>query len=65
MLVAPKRGREERLTNAQFNHELLDWSSDVRYLLYRENHPVSHSHIYLLPMQSPPSGRQPVPLLKT
>jgi Tol biopolymer transport system component len=57
--------REERLTNGTLNHELLDWSSDNRYLLYREYNPVSHSDLYLLNMKSSPTGREALPFLVT
>jgi len=57
--------REERLTDAASNQELLDWSSDNRYLLYREYDPVNHSDIFLLPMQATPSGRRAKPFLTT
>ena len=39
--------------------------ADGGYLLYRENHPASHSDVYLLPMRPAPSERKPVPLLTT
>jgi eukaryotic-like serine/threonine-protein kinase len=55
-------GSEERLTEGGDNKVVLDWSSDGRYLLYREEHPRAGRDLMALRLAG---DRKPIAVVKT
>jgi len=55
-------GKEERLTEGPTPKQLLDWSRDGRFLLYRDNDPKTGRDLVALPLEG---DRKPIPVVHT
>jgi Tol biopolymer transport system component len=55
-------GQEERLSEGSNSKIVLDWSKDGKYLLYREENPVTNRDLMALPLQG---DRKPIPVVNT
>jgi len=55
-------GQEERITEGPNSKIPLDWSKDGKYLLYREENPVTNRDLMALPLQG---DRKPIPVVNT